>query len=283
MYKSFFVSENGDLTMNSKIKALYDAFICNSKFEHKIINIIRAGIEFDAWVLMVRNLDVQIGGFGVHNINKPYNDIGEGITGTYAIPDRGVYRSLQYCSRDLMSGYTSIDPRRFIYYSGLHIEGLIQELMWAVNNGKSLPLGRSLQELIKSNDVRIIPMRNILQKAFAINEVLITVKHDFESISDSYMNQDQLDLNSHIYNYQDSIITYFSSRILGAELSNTMFKQLSIPISLGAVPEIPMDDFQKIFHSLSYNIKKLDPEIYHGKVKINIDSYLIKREKRILT
>ena len=126
-------------------------------------------------------------------------------------------------------------------------------------------------------------MRNILQKAFSINEVLITVKHNLESISDSYMNQDQLDLNSHIYNYQDSIITYFSSRILGAELSNTMFKQFLIPISLKAIPEIPMDDFQKIFNSLSYNIKKFDPEIYRGKVKIKIDSYLIEREKRILT
>ena len=269
--------------MNSNIKTLYDTFICNSKFEHKIINSIRAGIEFDVWVLMVRNIDLQIGGFGAHNINKPYGDKGEEITETYAIPDRGVYRSLQYCSRDLMSFYTSINPRMFIYNACLHIEGLVQELMWAVNNGKYLPLGRSLQELIKSNNIRIIPMRNILQKAFSINEVLITVKHNLESISDSYMNQDQLDLNSHIYNYEDSIITYFSSRILGAELSNTMFKQFLIPISLKAIPEIPMDDFQKIFNSLSYNIKKFDPEIYRGKVKIKIDSYLIEREKRILT
>jgi hypothetical protein len=97
------------------------------------------------------------------------------------------------------------------------------------------------------------------------------------------MNQDQLDLNGHIYNYEDSIITYFSSSILGAELSNTMFKLFSIQISLEAIPEIPMDDFQKIFHSLSYNIKKLDPEIYRSKVKIDIDSYFIDREKRILT
>jgi hypothetical protein len=267
--------------MNSKIKTLYDAFICDSKFEHKVINIIKAGIEFDEWILMVRDLDSQIGDFGIHNINMPYQDIGEGITGTYAVPDREVYRSLQYCSRDLMSRYTSIDPRKFIYFACLHIEGLVQELRRTVHNGKSLPLGSTLQELIKSNDIRIIPIRSILQKAFSINEVLITVKHDFESISDFYITQNQLDLNSHIYTYQDSIVTYFSSRILGTELANTMFKLFSIPISLNAVPEVPMEGFQKIFHFLSYNIKKLEPEIYHGKVKIDIDSFLIEREKKI--
>ena len=57
--------------MNPKIKTLYDTFICDSKFEHKVMNIIRAGIEFDDWILMVRDLDSKIGDFGIHNINKP--------------------------------------------------------------------------------------------------------------------------------------------------------------------------------------------------------------------
>ncbi|MCL4480956.1 MAG: hypothetical protein M1113_05690 [Candidatus Thermoplasmatota archaeon] len=269
--------------MDSKIKTLYDTFIYDNEFERKILNILKAGVELDDWILSVRDLDSQIGGFGVHNINRPYHDRGEGISGTYRIPDRGVYRGLQYCAEHMMRFYTNISPRLFINFACSHIEGLVESMVGIVFNSNPLPLGRGLEKLIKSSDVRIVPIKDLLSKAFAINEVLITVKHDFESISDFYMNQDKLDLNSHIYNYQDSIITYFSSRILGAELSNTMFKQLSIPISLEAVPEISMDDFQKIFHALSYNIKKLDPEIYHGKVKINIDSYLIEREKRILT
>ena len=180
-----------------------------------------------------------------------------------------------------MKFYTNIGPRLFIYFACSHIEGLIEKVMRIVYNNKSLPLGRSLEKLIKFNDLRIIPIKSLLQKAFAINEVLVTVKHDFESISDFYMTQNQLDLNSHIYTFQDSIITYFSSRILGTEFANTMFKLFSIPISLNAVPEIPMGDFQKMFHYLSYNIKRLEPEIFHGKIKIDIDSYLIEREKKI--
>ena len=69
-------------------------FIYENKFKPKILNILIAGVELDDWILMVRDLDSQIGGFGAHNLNRPYHDIGKGITGTYKIPDRAVYRGL---------------------------------------------------------------------------------------------------------------------------------------------------------------------------------------------
>ena len=69
-------------------------FIYENKFERKILHILITGVELDDWILMVRYLDCQNGGFGAHNLNGPYHDIGKGITGTYKIPDRAVYRGL---------------------------------------------------------------------------------------------------------------------------------------------------------------------------------------------
>lgn len=80
-------------------------------------------------------IDMKMGGAGVHNINK-------GNTGRYEIKDRDIFRPIQYIYAYLKMQPDDFDwvTREIIHMSGLHLESLIKRLF----NIDRFPLGQAL-------------------------------------------------------------------------------------------------------------------------------------------
>jgi len=85
--------------------------------------------------LGMMQIDMRIGGAGIHNINS-------GNTGRYEIKDRDVFRPIQY-----IYAYLKMEPgdfdwvtREIIHMSGLHLESLVKRL-FSINK---FPLGQAL-------------------------------------------------------------------------------------------------------------------------------------------
>lgn len=80
-------------------------------------------------------IDMKIGGAGIHNINI-------GDTGRYEIKDRDIFRPIQYIYAYLKMKPEDFDwvTREIIHMSGLHLESLIKRL-FAI---RRYPLGQAL-------------------------------------------------------------------------------------------------------------------------------------------
>ncbi|MEK4250337.1 hypothetical protein [Paenibacillus sp. FSL W7-1287] len=80
-------------------------------------------------------IDMRIGGAGIHNINC-------GKTGRYEIKDRDVFRPIQYIYAYLKMKPDDFDwvTREIIHMSGLHLESLVKRL-FSINR---FPLGQAL-------------------------------------------------------------------------------------------------------------------------------------------
>lgn len=85
--------------------------------------------------LGMMQIDMKIGGAGIHNINY-------GSTGRYEIKDRDVFRPIQYIFAYLKMRPDDFDwvTREIIHMSGLHLESLIKRLF----SFNRLPLGQAL-------------------------------------------------------------------------------------------------------------------------------------------
>jgi len=64
-------------------------------------------------------IDQNIGGVGLHNVNKQEGDI---LTGAYDIQFRGLFRPIQYIYQRLSEGDLVWNARIIILYSCLHVE-----------------------------------------------------------------------------------------------------------------------------------------------------------------
>lgn len=83
----------------------------------------------------MRNIDMNMGGAGTHNINR-------GNTGRYNIEDRDIFRPIQYIYAYLQMRPGDFDwvTRGIIHMSGLHLESLIKRLF----SIRRIPLGQAL-------------------------------------------------------------------------------------------------------------------------------------------
>jgi hypothetical protein len=265
--------------MNSAIKELYNTFIEGSTLEKPIVDIICAGIPYKHWLELLYSVDSNIGGYGVHNIDKEENYSGStAITGTYI--ERPVYRGLQYCSVDLLGKYINLEPRWLIKNACSHIEGLVNELFNLIfkQSQNQNPLGRKVSILLQNQEVRKSGLVAILCEAFKINKVLITVKHDYDSVADAFLMMDPLDIDSHIYTFDDSIVVYFSCRIFGVELSKKLHDLYGIPKSMDNIPVISRQMFNSIAQRLSYNLRHMENNIVnHGRKRT--EPFILKRRK----
>ena len=226
-------------------------------------------------------MESKIGGYGVHNINKISED--GVITGNYA--ERSVYRGLQYCAgQQLIARYIDLDPRSLVIDACSHIEGLVAILYEHVcrvdRDRREPPLGKLISILLENKDELQTELEASVRKGYDINKALILSKHNYQFISPSYINQDPLRMDSHIFSFDEAMVVYFSCRIYGMELSSIMHTRYGIPKSLDKVKSIPRDMFNSIAKDLSYNLRNWADENILKGIK-RTEEYILKRRAEL--
>jgi hypothetical protein len=127
-------------------------------------------------------------------------------SGRYEIPDRDIFRPLQYCGmyfKAMISKENIDDPlwltRDIVEMSSLHIEGLIKN----IGSIARLPLGAALRNAMVKR--RVDPETWRLLDAFT--HVYNDAKHNFSHEKDS-----------HMFSVEDAILSYLVCRKLGRRL-----------------------------------------------------------------
>lgn len=143
--------------------------------------------------------DNTIGGPSVSRINC-------GREGRYEIPDRDIFRPLQYCGmyfKAMVSKENIDDPlwltRDIVEMSSLHMEGLIKN----IGSLARLPLGMALHKTIVKQKVDPETWKQINTFTHIYNDA----KHNFNH-----------DKDTHMFSMEDAILAYFICRKLGVLL-----------------------------------------------------------------
>lgn len=126
--------------------------------------------------------------------------------GRYEIPDRDIFRPLQYCGmyfKAMISKNNIDDPlwltRDIVEMSSLHIEGLIKN----IGSLAKLPLGMALHKAIVKQRVDFETWKQI----DIFTKVYNDAKHNFSHEKDT-----------HMFSVEDAVLTYFICRKLGTKL-----------------------------------------------------------------
>ena len=146
-------------------------------------------------------IDRTIPGLGFVDINEKKPD--GSYTGIYEIPDRPIFRGIQYVWARLGMSPIEWATRAIVLESCYHVEHCLkrrlripEHKLWSV--GKILYSGQGKRLTGSSRRPLIILNRAVYNKA----------KHSIEYI----------DLDSHMFSVADAIAIYLSCRVIGAEL-----------------------------------------------------------------
>lgn len=150
-------------------------------------------------LFFLTTFDDTLGGPSVSHMNC-------GREGRYEIPDRDIFRPLQYCGMyfKVMSLKEYIDDplwltRDIVEMSSLHIEGLIKN----IGSIARLPLGVALRNAIVKQ--RVDP--KIWEQIDTFTHVYNHAKHNFSHEKDT-----------HMFSVEDAVLSYFVCRKLGVIL-----------------------------------------------------------------
>ena len=152
------------------------------------------------------SFDYSVGGPSVLTIAEPVfgdgplNMPGQGV-GRYAVGDREVFRSLQYCSAHLMMVREDASwlARAVVTDSSAHIEALLKR----IGRFPRLTLGALLRERAVSAVVDTATL-NLARRFAPVNN---SAKHDFDHPKDT-----------HMFSYADALAAYFICRRLALRL-----------------------------------------------------------------
>jgi len=150
-------------------------------------------------LIFLTTFDDSLGGPSVSHMNC-------GQEGRYEIPDRDIFRPLQYCGmyfKAMVSKDNIDDPlwltRDIVEMSSLHIEGLIKN----IGGLARLPLGMALHKAIVKQRVDAETWKHIDTFTHIYNDA----KHNFSHEKDT-----------HMFSVEDAALAYFVCRKLGTKL-----------------------------------------------------------------
>lgn len=242
--------------MNSNIEDLFKSTIFGKTFEADILQFLKRITESSMSSLefarVIYRLDKEIGGYGVHNINK-FSDGTSTITGTYfeGNDERGIYRGLQYCAGELLWYYgdLNLNLRNIVRNSSSHIEGILSNLAKRISpvqlEGKSMSY--RIKVIKNSEWLKQTNITGEINTAQIITMIDNQSKHDYFGISDAYPVPDRRELEIHRFSCEESLITYFGSRINGMSVMKVMYDYFEFPRSMKSVPSVGIDDFLKTY------------------------------------
>jgi hypothetical protein len=148
------------------------------------------------------DIDKQIGGVGLYNVNKQE---GDGVTGVYRIEFRGIFRPLQYIYADLADRDLVWTARHIVQNSCLHVEQAFK-YRFNINPCARGSLGVLLYKKTAAQSTLDTPFFQILSD---LNETIYgRNKHAIEHIK----------IDSHDYTPADAIAVYLISRWAGVKL-----------------------------------------------------------------
>ncbi len=262
---------NGLIRMFEATQRLYEKTVKGSKFETQIKNFISSDEDLDAWTRRLYLVDRGIGGIGVHNVNRlesggdPDNPW---ITGTYHIEDRSIFRPIQYCATVLLRQFIAVDTRYLVDNSCGHIESILKRILVDLTGSQRIekPMGAVISDLCEENEFRDRAGSEILAASRAINEVYRSAKHDFDYDynENSFLQSSPLDLESHLFSYEEAAISYFGCRMHGMLLMEWMRDRGIEPTSLSPSGRPSWDEFAAVAHWLSQEIRLWNPEFIKG-------------------
>lgn len=250
-------------------RRLYQKTVKGSRLEAPVNDFTFSREDLDAWTRRLYELERAIGGIGVHNVNTLLV-VGErkdtAITGTYHNEDRDVFRPIQYCAVLLLSRFVALDTRYLVDNSCAHVESILKRIL-ANLTGKSVierSMGVVIKDLMRMRELE--DAAEILEVSRCINAIYRRAKHEFASdlSGGAGPNSSPLDIENHLFTYEEAAITYFGCRTHGLQLMAWMKDRGIAPTSTIALRHPSWEEFAAVATQLSYNIRRWQPELVNG-------------------
>ena len=251
--------------MNGDVLALHKSVLAGSTIDGPVVALLAGPTDYHTWVNSLVEIDRAIGGFGVHNIAKPENFGGElpiGV-GTYAEGDREMFRGLQYCSMMFIRQFNTFDTRACTLYACQHLES-IAKLILRQNKtpgSQRTPLGRAIPKLRSTPAMQDEALARFVNASEFCVPVLNAAKHDFGRARISTSRGSSLASTSHLFSFEDSVVTYFACRFIAAPTLWRTYSLWSLPDSMAAVPTLAPEEWEVLHRLESYNIRRWNPDL----------------------
>jgi hypothetical protein len=146
-------------------------------------------------------IDKIVGGVGLHNVNRHEKN---GLTGTYNVEYRPLFRPIQYVFMYIFNGDLIWNARRIVQDSCLHLENAVK-YRFHIWEGDRASLGILLnrQQIMKEIEPALLDLMLTLNRI-----VYRTAKHSVEDIR----------IDAHRFTPADAISIYFICRWAGVEI-----------------------------------------------------------------
>lgn len=147
-------------------------------------------------------IDQNIGGVGLHNVNKQEGDT---LTGAYDIQFRGLFRPIQYIYQRISEDDLVWNARIIILYSCLHVEKAVK-YRFNISDENRSSLGILLRQtsiVKKTLDAAVLKLLDTLNKTI-YGKTKHTITH--------------IDIDAHDYSPADAIAVYLICRWIGMKI-----------------------------------------------------------------
>lgn len=254
--------------MRFDVKRLHEETIGRSPLEAWIDKFISSSEGFDRWAKRLYALELKVGGIGIHNVNRMMSSRHHqepGVTGTYDLEDRDIFRPIQYCAALLLTWFVAVDTRYLVDNSCAHIEEMLKRILKGLSSAKhvEVSLGVAIGRLESLPVLGDAVASELLDVSRIINKIYRSAKHQFNHAPEGELHSgaSPLDLESHLFGYDEAATIYFACRIQGMRLMDWMNTRGIQPKSMHVTPHVTREEFAKVAARFSSNIRHWEPDL----------------------
>src|SRR6266566_2757034 len=248
--------------IRQEAQKLYESTLKPSRVATQVSNFVFSSENLDKWTRRLYLLETQIGGVGVHNVNRLMHSAthtNPWVTGAYHHQDRDIFRPIQYCSAIFLRFFIAADTRYLVDNSCGHVESILKRIHRNLRGGKEseVPMGTVIHRLSTLDDFADANGVEMLRVSRLVNSVYRLAKHEFEY--DAAENEAALDMESHLFSYDEAAFTYFGCRLHGLRLMEWMRNRGMEPKSLSSLHSCSWEEFAKVARIESEGLRSENP------------------------
>jgi hypothetical protein len=262
--------------MNPAVVRLYESAVSGTDIEQSIVRLAVGPTSYDAWALGLVRVDAKIGGFGVHNISRVSTH--QIPTGTYAETDRQMFRGIQYCAGMFLRQFNTFDTRACVDYACSHLESVAKLIVAHAEPRASTrsPLGQLLPIIRSSKAFGHPPIAEFVSRSSAAVPVFNAAKHQYDAEVPASRTKSPLDVDAHLFTFEDALATYFSSRMIATPALEFTFSIWRTPKSMGSIPTLSRAEQRELVALESFNLRKWASDLA-AEGCTSVDDFLLKK------
>ena len=192
--------------MQAPIITVYNETVKGSPFEGAVLRVLTCKEPVESF-LRLYELEVRVGGMGVHNVERvkvPLPRVGTKTTGAYELEDRQLFRGIQYCVTEFFLDWYDLNARHVVEYAASHVADSLKLLIDARKGSipRSAPMGPLIKRAAKLGALD----PTSIQRLWGINSAYRDAKHTFEPRDEVVGTPEELDLAKHMFTFHEALI-----------------------------------------------------------------------------